>query len=547
MVRLPFSHRFLAFAIAAGTVVGGSSAFADSKPNDILEPAEPSSVAGYNDDPLSLLGSARVDAAQLAAFVTPHNPRTTVPIAELANIYLQEGAAYGVRADLAWTQSIIETGFFHFPDSGMVHPGDNNFAGIGACDSCHNGHGYPDARTGVRAQMQLLRGYGDPNPPAGMMIYPPKSYRGSAPTWWQMGSGHWATSTQYAQSITTMYGNLLRFAGIDLMFSPPTPLLGTSLAVDSTPAPEPSLRTGDGMYLADTRGQVYDLGDTRFWGSAFDPSQPSNTVAIALTPKARGYWVFDATGSVRNFGDAPDFGSAPRGVVGVAAQPSGFGYWTLTERGAVRAYGNAADIAVVATRVNPKPVINDGHEARFVAITATRSGRGYWLLDSFGAVTAFGDAQAFGDATHATLDDPAIGIAATPWDDGYWIATASGVVEAFGLAKDHGGLAAEFSDDADRSAWPYQTQRDYIGVAQANTHLVVSLRSAPSGDGYWLVTADGLVVGRGEAGDFDPVDTQHSPVLAATSRMDTAAPLRPAAVDLRPAAVDLRPAAVDLR
>ena len=46
---------------------------------------------------------------------------------------------------------------------------DNNFAGIGWCDSCPHGFDFPDAETGVRAQMQLLRIYVDPTfPDAGV-------------------------------------------------------------------------------------------------------------------------------------------------------------------------------------------------------------------------------------------------------------------------------------------------------------------------------------------------------------------------------------------
>ena len=60
----------------------------------------------------------------------------------------------------AFAQSIVETGYFGFRNS-MVDPENNNFAGIGACDTCKHGFSFPDARTGVRAQMQLLRVYVD--------------------------------------------------------------------------------------------------------------------------------------------------------------------------------------------------------------------------------------------------------------------------------------------------------------------------------------------------------------------------------------------------
>ncbi len=505
----------LTLVLASGI---GASAYAEESPNPVPAPVDPATVPGYDHDPLSLLGPSRVDAAHLADFVRSHNPRITVTIEELAEIFLQEGAALGVRADLAWTQSIIETGFFHFPDRGMVRPHDNNFAGIGACDSCNSGRGYPDARTGVRAQMQLLRGYADPNTLPDAMIRPPKSYRGAAPTWWQMGNGHWATAPNYAAAITSMYGRMLKFSEVDLAYSPPTPLVGASGvgAVGADAPQEPVVRSGDGLYLADPDGQVYDLGDTRFWGSAYGARENAVVTDIAMTPKANGYWIFYADGEVLPFGNANALGAAPLGTVAVAPQPRGMGYWTVNRSGEVRAFGTAP--VLEAAVVEP--------DTRIVDIASTRSGRGYWLVDSIGHVTAVGDAVSFGSAADIGADDPVIGMAVTPWDDGYWIVTAGGSVHALGEATQHGGVAAEFSDDADRGVFISQAERDYLGIVEASQRLVVAIRTSPTGAGYWLVMADGSVYGRGDAPDFARVHTNGSPVLSATSRLDTAPPLR---------------------
>ena len=85
-----------------------------------------------------------------------------MPIEVLAQIYLDEGARTGVRGDVAFAQSILETGGFANPGSAATN---NNFAGIGWCDSCKHGFDFPDAKTGVRAQLQLLRIYVDPDVP----------------------------------------------------------------------------------------------------------------------------------------------------------------------------------------------------------------------------------------------------------------------------------------------------------------------------------------------------------------------------------------------
>ena len=76
-------------------------------------------------------------------------------------MFVTEGNRYNVRGDIAFAQSIVETAWFNYPDYGLVRPTDNNFAGIGACDSCGNGFEFTSALSGVRAQLQLLRNYAD--------------------------------------------------------------------------------------------------------------------------------------------------------------------------------------------------------------------------------------------------------------------------------------------------------------------------------------------------------------------------------------------------
>jgi len=164
-----------------------------------------------------ILGVSRLTGRELARWFRAehHSARTTVSIDELAQIFIEEGDAAGVRGDIAFAQSVLETGSFSFPDYGQVRTADNNFAGIGACDSCATGRGYADARTGVRAQIQLLRAYADPavttetlgNPPVDPEL-PSFFLRGQAPTWAGL-TGTWATSTTYAPKIFELYFRIL--------------------------------------------------------------------------------------------------------------------------------------------------------------------------------------------------------------------------------------------------------------------------------------------------------------------------------------------------
>jgi hypothetical protein len=173
-----------------------------------------------------ILGPSLLTAKQMADFVVAqhYTPNITVPIEVLAQDYLDEGAATGVRGDVSFAQSILETGGFANPGSAAT---DNNFAGIGWCDSCAHGFDFPDARTGVRAQLQLLRIYVDPTFPdakyTDKILLPGTltlGFRGKVQTWWDLW-GTWATGALYGQRVYDIYERMVVFAQTD-----PTPAAG---------------------------------------------------------------------------------------------------------------------------------------------------------------------------------------------------------------------------------------------------------------------------------------------------------------------------------
>ena len=129
----------------------------------------------------------------------------------------------GVRGDIAFAQAIVESAYF------SVAAG-NNYAGIGACDSCDGGLAFATPEEGVRAQIQLLRNYADPNSRAANLAHPPapglygndttaaaNTYdtfflKGKAPVWNVMGNGNWATDPDYAAKVIATYARILAFA-----------------------------------------------------------------------------------------------------------------------------------------------------------------------------------------------------------------------------------------------------------------------------------------------------------------------------------------------
>jgi len=168
-----------------------------------------------------IMGPSRLTADDLVAYIDSLHlhPKLTVPLPTLAGYYIAEGNAEGVRGDVAFAQSILETGAFMFPGHGLLDPVDNNFAGIDACDSCKHGDRFETALIGVRAQMQLLRIYADPTVkkitdlanPLALLHEPRLGFSGHVQTWYALG-GRWATGPNYGFHVYDIYVKMVDLA-----------------------------------------------------------------------------------------------------------------------------------------------------------------------------------------------------------------------------------------------------------------------------------------------------------------------------------------------
>jgi len=173
-----------------------------------------------------IMGAARLTPEQLVAWFNARQPASgsfaaTVPVVTLTRYFVEEGADEGVRGDVTFMQSVVETGWFRF--NGVVRASANNFAGIGATDTNPSPAMFPDARTGVRAQIQHLRAYADATaltctvPPLAHACVDPRFQlvipKGKAPSWNQMGNGNWASAPTYASSILGLYNDAMAFVG----------------------------------------------------------------------------------------------------------------------------------------------------------------------------------------------------------------------------------------------------------------------------------------------------------------------------------------------
>ena len=134
----------------------------------------------------AIMGEAQATSQQMALFCRSKNAEpklTACSLEELAELFLEEGKAEGVRGDVAFAQSLHETGYFKF--GGIVQPSQNNYGGIGALNGNNAGQAasFPDPRTGVRAQIQHLKAYASTEALAKGCVDPRFSLvaRGSAP------------------------------------------------------------------------------------------------------------------------------------------------------------------------------------------------------------------------------------------------------------------------------------------------------------------------------------------------------------------------------
>lgn len=135
-------------------------------------------------------------------------------IEQFAQIFYEEANAEGVKAEVAFTQCMKETGFLKY--GGDVLPNQYNFAGIGATGAVH-GAKFKNVRTGIRAQIQHLKAYASTSPLKNACVDPRFNLvtRNTAPYVEWLGikenpNGHgWASAKNYGYDIVGMVKVLL--------------------------------------------------------------------------------------------------------------------------------------------------------------------------------------------------------------------------------------------------------------------------------------------------------------------------------------------------
>lgn len=168
-----------------------------------------------------IMGSSQVSAYDLRAYYEKYSPIAypsldykdagAPTLLDFCQIYCNEAAKEGIRAEVAFCQAMKETGWLQY--KGDVSRKQYNFAGIGATGGGVKGASFDNVTIGVRAQIQHLKAYAttaglnqacvDPRyhlvTPKGVAPYVEWLGAGANPA----GKG-WAPGATYGTSIVSM-------------------------------------------------------------------------------------------------------------------------------------------------------------------------------------------------------------------------------------------------------------------------------------------------------------------------------------------------------
>lgn len=151
-----------------------------------------------------IMGTSYLTAIQLAKFVKSKNPAFD---SNIANEFIERCKKYGIRGDVAFCQSILETGWFKYEGS-AVTADQHNYAGLGVTSNGVKGLSFGSVGIGVEAQLQHLYAYATREPlPNGIPMIDPRFTfvnRGSAPRWVDL-NGKWSSGIEYGQKILAIY------------------------------------------------------------------------------------------------------------------------------------------------------------------------------------------------------------------------------------------------------------------------------------------------------------------------------------------------------
>lgn len=178
------------------------------------------SSSGSTDGYTKIMGTAVATAEQMKTYIKGKNPNVAQSVTDMVPLYLSEGKAEGVRGDIAFAQSCLETGNFGFSGSAVTLD-QNNFCGMGVTSNGMKGNSFDTPQLGIRGQIQHLKAYGSTAALNNECIDPRFKYvtRGSAEYVEWLGQKEnpqglgWAAGAGYGEKILTILRGILGPAG----------------------------------------------------------------------------------------------------------------------------------------------------------------------------------------------------------------------------------------------------------------------------------------------------------------------------------------------
>ena len=167
-------------------------------------------------------------------------------------------------------------------------------------------------------------------------------------------------------------------------------------------------------------------------------------------------------------------------VVDVAFTAGDDGYWVVDSVGRVIVVGEAL-------YWGGSPALD--LDERVVALEPTASGNGYWLFTSKGRVVVYGAAEHHGERHGQPINGEIIDATVSPSGLGYWLLGDEGGVFAYGDARFHGSIQAIVNNVVGAGTLAV----DWLDSP------IVAMAGTSTGNGYWLVGADGGIFTFGDA------------------------------------------------
>ena len=221
-----------------------------------------SGASSGTDGYTKIMGNAVATAEQMREYLKKKNPDVVQSVLGMIPLYLSEGRAEGVRGDIAFAQSCLETGNFTFSGS-AVTLSQNNFCGMGVTSNGMKGNSFDTPQLGIRMQVQHLKAYASKDALANDCIDPRFKYvtRGCAEYVEWLGQKEnpagkgWAAGAGYGEKILAILKAVMDEGKVQFMES----LTISAPYMVRVNIPDLNIRRGPGTGYAET-GRYTGIG-----------------------------------------------------------------------------------------------------------------------------------------------------------------------------------------------------------------------------------------------------------------------------------------------